>query len=63
MSVNISRCNLVSPLEKAASDQPVYSHKSAVVDKNPKTCADDHIWETVRFVHDYFKKAGKASGG
>jgi len=41
----------------------VYSHKSAVVDKNPKTCADDHIWETVRFVHDYFKKAGKASGG
>jgi hypothetical protein len=50
-------------LRKTASDQPVYSHKSAVVDKNPKTCADDHIWETVRFVHDYFKKAGKASGG
>ncbi len=50
-------------LRKTASNKPVYSHKSAVVDKNPKTCADDHIWETVRFVHDYFKKAGKASGG
>lgn len=49
-------------LRKSAADQPVYSHKGAVVDKNPKTCADDHIWETVRFVREYFKTAGKASG-
>ena len=49
-------------LRKSPTEQPLYSHKGAVIDKNPKTCADDHIWETVRFVQTYFKTAGKASG-
>ena len=49
-------------LKKNPAEDPVYSHKGAVIDKNPKTCADDHIWETVRFIRDYFKSVGKATG-
>jgi|GEM_PF-3352361 len=46
-------------LKKSPAQDPVYSHKGAVIDKNPKTCADDHIWETVRFISDYFKSVGQ----
>lgn len=49
-------------LKKSPAEAPVYSHRGAVIDKNPKTCADDHIWETVRFIRDYFKSVGKATG-
>jgi hypothetical protein len=49
-------------LKKSPAQDPVYSHRGAVIDKNPKTCADDHIWETVRFIRDYFKSVGKPTG-
>jgi hypothetical protein len=48
-------------LRKSAAEQPLYSHKGGVIDKNPKTCVDDHIFETVRFVREYFKTLGKAT--
>jgi hypothetical protein len=48
-------------LRKSAAEQPMYSRKSAVIDKNPKTCADDNVWETVNFVREYFKSIGKSS--
>lgn len=49
-------------LKKSAAEEPVYSHQGAVIDKNPKTCADDHIWETAGFIREYLKSIGKATG-
>ena len=49
-------------LKQNAAEHPVYSHEEGVIDKNPKTCADDHIWETVRFIREYFKTVDKATG-
>ena len=49
-------------LKKSADGDPVYSHQGAVIEKNPKTCADDHIWETVGFIRDYFKTAAEEGG-
>jgi len=46
-------------LKKNPAEAPVYSHSGGVIDKNPKTCADDHVWETVGFIRNYFKSVGK----
>ena len=48
-------------LRKSTAEEPVYSNKSGVIDKNPKTCADDNVWETVNSVRQYFKSIDKAT--
>ncbi len=48
-------------LRKSAAEEPVYSNKSGVIDKNPKTCADDNVWETVNAVRQYFRSIGKTT--
>jgi hypothetical protein len=46
-------------LKKGPAEKPLYAHTDAVIDKNPKTCADDHMWQTARYIRDYFKSVGK----
>jgi hypothetical protein len=47
-------------LKKSPAEDPVYFHSGGIIDKNPKTCADDHIWETAGFIRNYFKSVGKS---
>src|SRR5947209_7105321 len=47
-------------LAKSVAGEPVLAHKSTVVDKNPKTCADDHVWETVQLIRDHLKRGSTA---
>jgi len=41
-------------LRKSVEEKPVYSNHSTVIDKNPKTCADDNVWEAAQSIRKYF---------
>jgi hypothetical protein len=42
-------------LRKGLDDKPVHQDRSVVIDKNPKTCADDNVWDAAMSVRKYFK--------
>jgi hypothetical protein len=42
-------------LRRNVGEKPVYSDQISVIDKNPKTCADDQIYEAVRSIREYLK--------
>ena len=42
-------------LRERGGEKPVYSRKEDIIDKNPKTCADDQIYLATKHVREYFK--------
>jgi hypothetical protein len=44
-------------LKKSVDSKPLYSDQWTVIDKNPKTCAEDHFWETVVRIRAYLKRS------
>jgi hypothetical protein len=43
-------------LVKSLEGKPIYSDTIVVIDKNPKTCADDQVYEAARSILDHLKK-------
>ena len=43
-------------LRKNLGEEPLLSDHWGVIDKNPKTCVDDHLYEAVTRIRDHFKK-------
>ena len=44
-------------LRKSLDEKPVFSDQWGVIDKNPKTCVDDHVYESVTRIRNHFKKS------
>ena len=43
-------------LKKNPSEKPGYSHEEVVIDKNPKTCGDDLVYDAAHLIRDYLNK-------